>query len=255
VDSTPRATINLPQPTTESFASTANTLNKDESVSEVINADEDNRNGSDTDNVNNALQSETKKKDHKPCPMVAEINDISTNAENPAEAYDSGTTAAHAEINESSSIGAANTTPDASTALALPSMASQLEFHTFPRLPSEVRLFIWELACKEPQIVSIVYSEGFGTNQTQIMRQFRFQSQVPCVLHVNKESRRLALSKYQLFFSNAPNGQGNTYFNPDIDTCFVALANQPYDISSDRWNRDYSTRAQITFPIFQRSKF
>jgi hypothetical protein len=123
-----------------------------------------------------------------------------------------------------------------------PSMASQLEFHPFPRIPKELRLSIWEYVCKEPQIVSIVYSEyiiggkfvkeggNVKTHQDECMKHFRFQSHIPRVLHVNGESREHARKYYKLFFSNAPEDQGNTYFNPDIDTCYVALEDMPYEI-------------------------
>jgi len=38
------------------------------------------------------------------------------------------------------------------------------------------------------------------------------------------------LNYYPLFFSDAPNNQGNAYFNPNIDTCYVALAD--YELTS-----------------------
>jgi hypothetical protein len=115
------------------------------------------------------------------------------------------------------------------------------EFHPFPRLRVGLRLRIWAFTCKEPQIVSVDYSEVIvgstyevvddkETEQNQCMGQFKFRSHVPGVLQANRESRKQALKYYQLFFSNAPNGQPNTYFNPHIDTCYIALANQSYEI-------------------------
>ncbi|CZR52113.1 uncharacterized protein PAC_01990 [Phialocephala subalpina] len=125
-----------------------------------------------------------------------------------------------------------------------PSMASQLEFHHFRRLPEENRLAIWGFACKEPQIISVVYFDRIvgetyilggdigETEPSREMRRFRFRGQIPSVLHVNSESRKHALEYYPLFFSNAPNNQSNAYFNPNIDTCYIALADQSYEIKS-----------------------
>ncbi|KAG4428318.1 hypothetical protein IFR05_016200 [Cadophora sp. M221] len=123
-------------------------------------------------------------------------------------------------------------------------MASQLEFHPFPRLPIEIRLSIWGFVCKEPHVVSVVYFENIigttyivarddrETDGNECMQQFKFHSQIPSVLHVNNESRKHALGCYPLFFTNTPDNQENAYFNPNIDTCYVALANQSYEIKS-----------------------
>ena len=68
------------------------------------------------------------------------------------------------------------------------------EFHTFPRLPSEIQTMIWESACAVERIVPILSGLGHLSPIThQTLR-------VPPVLHACANSRQVGLQHYNLSF-------------------------------------------------------
>jgi hypothetical protein len=119
------------------------------------------------------------------------------------------------------------------------------EFTLFPELPKELRFEIWKLATKEPRIVEICqFSSHREPNPTPIEghipeeeedeeeeneylgrknpNPFYSPAPLPAILHVNQESRIIALEQYQLSFANAGN-PATIYWNPAVDTLYFPI--------------------------------
>ncbi|KUJ17776.1 uncharacterized protein LY89DRAFT_718399 [Mollisia scopiformis] len=93
-------------------------------------------------------------------------------------------------------------------------------FHLFPDLPSEIRLKIWEEARPEPRVIKIdrdtFEHDGytFGTP--------RCSAKVPSLLHVNFESRHVALEWYTLPFEKLPSQPAYIYFDCSRDWAYLS---------------------------------
>ncbi|KAF7864448.1 hypothetical protein EAF04_006582 [Stromatinia cepivora] len=111
------------------------------------------------------------------------------------------------------------------------------EFTYFSRLPSELQIYIWELACElEGQRVVVVYSQRVICSPQPAPRRrghrrhwtgFTSPTPIPIALHVCSLSRNLALKRYELCFgltcwSSADiSAPPMIYFNLDKDIlCF-----------------------------------
>ncbi|KAF8848082.1 hypothetical protein BDZ45DRAFT_297522 [Acephala macrosclerotiorum] len=66
------------------------------------------------------------------------------------------------------------------------------EFIFFLKLPTEIRLMIWDLALPGPRVIEILCEKNVG-------RDFYTKSTTPILLHVNQESRALAFKFFQKF--------------------------------------------------------
>jgi hypothetical protein len=121
------------------------------------------------------------------------------------------------------------------------------EFTLFPELPKELRLEVWTMAAKEPRIIEIYQFycyrdpieesipdsiEGFipedddddDDEESEFLERinlnpFYSPAALPAILHVNQESRDVALKHYQLSFPNAENPAA-IYWNPAVDTLY-----------------------------------
>ncbi|KAH8591764.1 hypothetical protein B0O99DRAFT_631611 [Bisporella sp. PMI_857] len=75
--------------------------------------------------------------------------------------------------------------------------SSDLRFHSFPDLPTELRLKIWELAITEPRTVTVAgVKPPYQRGEPRTSPRFRANIFIPPVLHVCQESRREALAVY-----------------------------------------------------------
>jgi hypothetical protein len=96
---------------------------------------------------------------------------------------------------------------------------------TFSTLPTEIRIMIWRLARPPPRIVRVRrVKRGYPAALIS-------DAKIPNLLHVNKESRKLALGWYQLCFGdppfilttgwNIPNCRPHVYFDFSYDVFYA----------------------------------
>ena len=91
-----------------------------------------------------------------------------------------------------------------------------------PQLPIEIRLQIWEeaVAVEQPRVVEIWFrTNGDGVDEGVLDRYP--PSRATALLYTCRETREIALMKYELYFGSFP-------FNPSIDTLYL---------SKDMWNQ------------------
>jgi hypothetical protein len=85
-----------------------------------------------------------------------------------------------------------------------------------PQLPTEIRLQIWEevVALEQPRVVEIWFRKhGDGVDEGALNRYP--PSRAPSLLYTCRETREIALKKYELYFGTFP-------FNPAIDTLYLS---------------------------------
>ncbi|KAK0719099.1 hypothetical protein B0H67DRAFT_147624 [Lasiosphaeris hirsuta] len=89
--------------------------------------------------------------------------------------------------------------------MAAPGYTSPPQFTLFPCLPIEIRLIVWEQVCTEERIIPLLpgLAHLFPITHPTLA--------VPPVLHACSQSRRIALSHYNLSF------HPQVYTNPDHD--------------------------------------
>lgn len=96
-------------------------------------------------------------------------------------------------------------------------------FHNFSDLPKELRLMIWETAIPlEGRVHELHPCAKLLEDGKMMFRSNR--STPPSLLHVNNESRYIALQNYKLMDYSAPSaskGIRKFYFNPRCDTLFL----------------------------------
>ncbi|KAK0101465.1 hypothetical protein ONS95_006637 [Cadophora gregata] len=90
-------------------------------------------------------------------------------------------------------------------------------FTNFPKLPTEIRLMVWELVLPGERVIRI---EDFTNTSRRhkpctTCRCIGSRACVPTLLHVNHETRQLALKFYTVTFKNRL--LKPTYFNPILD--------------------------------------
>lgn len=83
-------------------------------------------------------------------------------------------------------------------------------FHSFPKLPTEVRIMIWQLSVN-PRVVEIEFSESRG---------FYTRVATPLSLRVNQDSRNAVLLLYPTCFGN-PLYESRIVFNFELDTLLL----------------------------------
>lgn len=100
-------------------------------------------------------------------------------------------------------------------ALARAQQAKYATFHSFPRLPVEVRAMIWKLAEPGPRLVELRPAAHSGYCQHDFVT-----TGFPASLHVSRESRAEILKTYELAFDN-PKYAIPVYFNFRKDTLYI----------------------------------
>jgi hypothetical protein len=93
-------------------------------------------------------------------------------------------------------------------------------FTPFSRLPSEIRLRIYELASYQPRAIEI----------TCLDKPISY-TPVPAVLHASSESRKIALKTYEPLILDDYNM--GTYVNWNLDTIFVNVRRAAYNSEMD----------------------
>lgn len=92
------------------------------------------------------------------------------------------------------------------------------QFVFFPRLPLELRRMVWDFAIPDGPRTVTIYSqkEAYVTNEDGHAAcnpsiPAKSSSMAPALLHVNRESREIALKFYSLAFKEHLNQQPGTY--------------------------------------------
>ncbi|TVY14626.1 hypothetical protein LARI1_G006159 [Lachnellula arida] len=83
-------------------------------------------------------------------------------------------------------------------------------FHSFPKLPLELQLRVWEFS------ITAAYVD-IKWDSTQ--RVFASNRKIPALLHVSQTSRREGLKHYRLSFASSPEF-ARIYFSPELDTAY-----------------------------------
>ena len=121
----------------------------------------------------------------------------------------------------------ANSNPSAEASSKSESTTTnQGTFTLFPKLPEELRLYIWNVV-KEPRVVEVRFQLDGRKNK------HKYFAEQPVLLHVCRESRIEALKRYENAFpsrwamkrvrSNNPESN-NVHFDFDIDILFIGCA-------------------------------
>ena len=90
------------------------------------------------------------------------------------------------------------------------------KFTLFPNLAIELRRIIWRLSLPGQRVVELLYDNCTG--------QCRSSCPIPTTLHVNSESRGLALEHYTLAFGTE-RAEASIYFDFKIDALFLGVGN------------------------------
>jgi 2EXR family protein len=85
-------------------------------------------------------------------------------------------------------------------------------FHSFTRLPSEIRSRIWDIAACEPRLVVVSDFKGKADDPTMEPTSF---TPPPAILHVSRESRSAGLKRYTKMLDD---GVRYAWVNMTIDT-------------------------------------
>lgn len=96
-------------------------------------------------------------------------------------------------------------------------------FSLFPMLPVELRLKIWKLALPGPRIVEVYLDRVVPDLDRSYYHEdiLRVNTPPPALMHVNWESRSIALEKYWLRLGNAEVKDDFTRIDPAEDTIFI----------------------------------
>jgi hypothetical protein len=96
-------------------------------------------------------------------------------------------------------------------------------FILFPMLPVELRLQIWKLALPGPRIVEVYLDRVVPDLDRSFYHEdiLRVNTPPPALMHVNRESRSIALEKYWLRLGNEDIKDDFTRIDPAEDTIFI----------------------------------
>ncbi|KUJ17764.1 uncharacterized protein LY89DRAFT_781900 [Mollisia scopiformis] len=96
-------------------------------------------------------------------------------------------------------------------------------FHVFPNLPVELRLKIWEAACLEARVIRFMGHPNPDDTPYEIRPPTVYsKAKVPAILHVNNESRQVALVSYTLWSPMGCKNNDPIYFNHSLDFMYIA---------------------------------
>ena len=108
-------------------------------------------------------------------------------------------------------------------------------FPQFGEFPFDIRQMIWEqLIIKEPRVLPIRRNGKYGKEAGTQGWEFPF-ARNPVLLHINQESRAVALRKYTLLFPEPCGIDKNLYINRNCDVPFL-LTTDPDSIDSTLWH-------------------
>lgn len=94
-------------------------------------------------------------------------------------------------------------------------------FHPFSRLPTELRLVIWQFYLPRERVLAMKRTRLMSEHHIPFtVHGFWAPNSVPTALHICRESRCEALRYYKLSFGTW-DGQRLTYFDPNFDTVYI----------------------------------
>ncbi|RAK99189.1 2EXR domain-containing protein [Aspergillus ibericus CBS 121593] len=104
---------------------------------------------------------------------------------------------------------------------------TEISFHPFPSLPTELRLQIWRYSMQRPRLIRVRLLPAEAQGATEKYRVvINGRSVLSKLLHVNHESREAALEFYRVHIpcefrvdsnTTTPMPRGTFYFNPEYD--------------------------------------
>lgn len=117
---------------------------------------------------------------------------------------------------------------------------SPATFPLFPALPAELRLKIWECLLQPRIVIAACFDAADEPRKRAQLARRPCLRPVPVLLHINAETRRLALTHYELAFPwripamlATPRARpARTYFNFAADTLLLLGELEPYDRSN-----------------------
>jgi hypothetical protein len=143
---------------------------------------------------------------------------------------------AHSILKSSAAVSTETSTsaslPDIKTLLrSMQSSASEIQLLTkdllepkvtlFPMLPVEIRLIIWRMALPGPRIVEVYLDQVTDKNSGPVDDVIKTNTPPPTLMHVNFESRKVALEKYWLRLCNPTIKTCLAQIDPAEDTIFI----------------------------------
>jgi hypothetical protein len=124
-------------------------------------------------------------------------------------------------------------------------------FKLFSKLPTELRVKIWNYALHNPRIIQLCFHTTDPQGYLLSLRHRR----IPPLLQTCSESRRLALELYPDLLFEHPDTSCQTYMNVDLDTIYFGSANRPlhfewlYDIFARGLSINFEGIRHIAFDV------
>ncbi|KAF7169704.1 hypothetical protein CNMCM5623_002368 [Aspergillus felis] len=97
-------------------------------------------------------------------------------------------------------------------------------FHFFPLLPAEIRVYIWNLSLPTNRVIRITCDRGIKPTSRRYARGFRADHPNPAQLMVNREAREETLRVFGPFFRVEDSPHACIYVAPERDTVHLAEA-------------------------------
>jgi 2EXR family len=128
------------------------------------------------------------------------------------------------------------TISELSKAVELPAL---VQFTLFPKLPKELRIKVWQFVAREPRIVEvcqlqdsqyIAHATEDNNYEWRNSGPFYSPTAIPVILHINRESRVIALENYNLSVPHSSH-PAQIYYNPFVDILYFPAWCFQYDIS------------------------
>jgi hypothetical protein len=97
-------------------------------------------------------------------------------------------------------------------------------FHFFPMLPAEIRVYIWNVSLPASRVIRITCDRGIKPNSRRYARGFRANHPNPVQLQVNREAREEALREFVPYFRTEESPHACIYLAPERDTVHLGEA-------------------------------
>ncbi|GIK01989.1 hypothetical protein Aspvir_006032 [Aspergillus viridinutans] len=97
-------------------------------------------------------------------------------------------------------------------------------FHFFPLLPAEIRVYIWNLSFPTNRVIRITCDRGIKPTSRRYARGFRVNHPNPAQLMVNREAREETLRVFGPYFRTEESPHACIYLAPERDTVHLAEA-------------------------------
>ncbi|RHZ57493.1 2EXR domain-containing protein [Aspergillus thermomutatus] len=107
-------------------------------------------------------------------------------------------------------------------------------FHFFPLLPPEIRIYIWKLSLPTHRVIRITCDRGIKPTSRRYARGFRADHPNPAQLKVNREAREETLRLFVPYFRTAVSPHACIYLAPEQDTVHLPEAVLAYLGAAER---------------------